>query len=63
MCENTELVDAVIAAAKEADGRKELTCAEAFSIAERFGVEKRELGHICNAYEIRIRECQLGCFR
>ena len=63
MCENTELVDAVISAAKEGAGRRELTCGEAFRIAERFGVEKGEVGRICDAYKIRIRECQLGCFR
>ncbi|MHC4618979.1 MAG: hypothetical protein ACYTEQ_14645 [Planctomycetota bacterium] len=63
MSENTELVDAVIAAAKEREGRRELTCAEAFGIAEQFGVEKGEVGRICNAYKIKIRECQLGCFR
>jgi hypothetical protein len=63
MCENTQLVDAIIEAAKEAGGTKELTCAEAFRIAERFDVEKREVGRICNAHNIRIRECQLGCFR
>jgi len=63
MCENTELVDAIIQTAKKADDKKELTCAEAFRIAERFGVEKREVGRICNAYKIRIRECQLGCFK
>jgi hypothetical protein len=62
MCENTQLVDAIIEAAKTADDKKELPCAEAFRIAERFGMEKREVGRICNAYKIRIRECQLGCF-
>lgn len=63
MCENTQLVDAIIEAAKAADDKKELSCAEAFRIAERFGVPKREVGRICNAYKIRIRECQLGCFK
>ncbi|MHC4155480.1 MAG: hypothetical protein ACYST6_11240 [Planctomycetota bacterium] len=63
MCENTQLVDAVIEAAKGADDKKELPCVEAFGIAVRFGVEKREVGRICNAYKIRIRECQLGCFQ
>jgi hypothetical protein len=63
MCENTQLIDAVIETAKGADGEKELPCVEAFRIAERFGVEKREVGRICNAYKIRIRNCQLGCFR
>ncbi|MHC4574159.1 MAG: hypothetical protein ACYS76_08515 [Planctomycetota bacterium] len=63
MCENTQLVDSIIEAAREADGKRELSCTQAFKLAERFGVEKREVGRICNAYKIRIRECQLGCFR
>jgi hypothetical protein len=63
MCENTQLVDAIIETAKGADDKRELSCIEAFRIAERFGVEKSEIGRICNAYKVRIRECQLGCFR
>jgi hypothetical protein len=63
MCENTQLVDAVIETAKETDDKKELPCVEVFRIAERFAVEKREVGRICNAYKIRICKCQLGCFQ
>ncbi|HUT28624.1 MAG TPA: hypothetical protein VMX13_02445 [Sedimentisphaerales bacterium] len=63
MWENTQLVDAIIETAKPADDKKELPCVEAFSIAERFGVEKREVGRICNAYKIKICNCQLGCFQ
>jgi len=63
MCENTQLVDSVIETARETDGKRKLPCAEAFQIAERFCVEKREVGRICNAYKIRICDCQLGCFR
>ncbi|MHC4061473.1 MAG: hypothetical protein ACYSUC_11725 [Planctomycetota bacterium] len=63
MCENTQLVDAVVETAQGPDDKKELSCVEAFDIAERFGVEKLEVGRICNAYKIRIRKCQLGCFK
>lgn len=63
MCENTQLVDEVIQKARQDDGTRKLACAEAFQIAERFSVEKREVGRICNAYKIKICECQLGCFR
>lgn len=63
MSENTELVDAVIEAAVEVDGRKKLSCARAFRLAERFGAELSEVGQVCNDYKIRITKCQLGCFK
>jgi hypothetical protein len=63
MSENAELVDAVIEAATEVEGRKKLACTEAFRLAERFGAEKVEIGRICNAHKIRITKCQLGCFK
>lgn len=39
-----------------------LTCAGAFSIAEKFGIKPLEVGNICNDRNIRICNCQLGCF-
>ena len=63
MTKNSKIIDAVIQAASDIDGRKRLPCAEAFRLAERFGVEKREMGRICDAQKIRICKCQLGCFK
>jgi hypothetical protein len=63
MTQNAELARAVIAAAKERDGRKTLTCAQAFQIAERFAVPKIQVGRTCNEHGIRISHCQLGCFK
>lgn len=63
MGENLELVDAVIKSATENNGRKKLSCAEAFRLADRFGAKVLEIGHICNANDIRITNCQLGCFK
>jgi len=63
MEKNTKLIDAVVETAKETTGRKKLTCAAAFGLAERFGVEKRKIGQICNENNIRITDCQLGCFK
>jgi hypothetical protein len=63
MSENTELFDAVIEAAVEMDGRKKLSCAKAFRLAERFGAELPEIGRVCNDHKIRITKCQLGCFK
>lgn len=63
MSEESELVDAVIKAAIEVDGSKKLACAEAFRLAEQFGVKVLEIGRICNAQNIKISNCQLGCFK
>lgn len=62
MSKNKEIIEAVIQAASDIDGRKRLPCVEAFRLAERFGVEKMEIGQVCNAHEIKISNCQLGCF-
>ncbi len=63
MNKKSKLVDAVIETASEIDGRKKLSCAEAFQLAGHFGVKVLEIGHICNAKNIRICKCQLGCFK
>ena len=45
---------------KSKDGK--LPCAICFKIAEDFGISKREMGQILNEINIRINQCQLGCF-
>lgn len=62
MSKEEELIKAVLERAEEIDGRKKLACAEAFELAQEFGVEVIEIGRICNRHNIRIRKCQLGCF-
>jgi len=60
-----QLVDAVLksaGSARESDGRKQLTCAEAFELAKKYEADIIEIGHICNQNNIRICKCQLGCF-
>ena len=57
-----ELVAAVLARAKETDGRKSLTCAEALDLAGELEVEAAQIGRICNQQKVRIGSCQLGCF-
>jgi len=66
MNNKNQLVDAVIKSAgsrQGPDGRKTLTCAEAFELAKKFEIEIMEIGRICNQNNIRIRKCQLGCFK
>ncbi|MBS3907773.1 MAG: hypothetical protein KGZ49_12135 [Syntrophaceae bacterium] len=45
---------------KSKDGK--IPCAMCFKIAEDFGISKREMGQILNEINIRISQCQLGCF-
>lgn len=64
--DKAQLLDAIIEcveARQEPDGRKKLTCAEAFELAMRFETEIIEVGRICNQNNIRICRCQLGCFK
>ncbi|MBN2592898.1 MAG: hypothetical protein JXA81_05265 [Sedimentisphaerales bacterium] len=65
MDRNEKLADAVLKSAQsgqEPDGRKQLTCAEAFELARKHKAKIIEIGRICNQNNIRICKCQLGCF-
>ena len=39
-----------------------LPCALCFKIAEDFGISKKEMGKILNEMNVKIGQCQLGCF-
>lgn len=39
-----------------------LPCARAFIIAAESGYSQAELGELCNEIEVKIIQCQLGCF-
>ena len=58
-----DLAGAVIERARESDGKRKLTCAEALELAKQFGAEAVEVGRICNQNNIKICKCRLGCFR
>lgn len=60
--ENQELLAAISAAAVETDGKKRLPCAEAFRLAEEYGVGRGQVGRLCNEQGVKIAHCQLGCF-
>jgi len=62
MDKNEDLIDAVLERASQVEGRKKLTCAEAFELARQFQTEIIEIGCICNQHNIKICKCQLGCF-
>ncbi|WP_181391397.1 hypothetical protein ACKUB1_15645 [Methanospirillum stamsii] len=41
----------------------EIGCPQAFEISEKYGVSKLEIAKYCNIHDIKIRACQLGCFK
>ncbi len=49
--------------AVERDGKKVMPCPKAFMLASEYGVSLKEIGECCNEAEIRISNCQLGCFK
>jgi hypothetical protein len=57
-----ELIQAVLDRSEVKDGRKTLTCAEAFQLAAETGAELIQIGRICNEQGIRLCKCQIGCF-
>ncbi|HVP96279.1 hypothetical protein [Methanoregula sp.] len=42
---------------------KVIPCEQAFAVAEKYGIKKDELSAYCNTHGIKIRACQLGCFK
>ena len=58
-----ELINEILKRSLKEDDIVKLTCAGALTIAEQFGVEPLEVGTICNDRNIRLCQCQLGCFR
>ncbi|HVP94831.1 MAG TPA: hypothetical protein VMS89_06615 [Methanoregulaceae archaeon] len=42
---------------------REIKCPQAFVIAEKYGIAKKDLAEFCNMHGIKIRACQLGCFK
>lgn len=63
MAKNEDLVNAVFSRTLKMEGKKKLPCAQAFQIAKEFETEIIEIGRICNRQNIKICNCQLGCFK
>ena len=58
-----EIIEAVLEAANQVDGKNRLNCTQAFELAGKFGVAIGQIGRICNENNVRISNCQLGCFK
>ncbi|MDD3581852.1 MAG: hypothetical protein PHW74_12630 [Desulfobacca sp.] len=39
-----------------------MPCARAFQLAEEWGLSRARIGELLNELEIKIVQCQLGCF-
>jgi len=61
--DKSDIVEAVLEQARDVDGKKKLDCAQALKLAAVFKTGPAEVGRICNERNIRIRRCQLGCFK
>jgi len=54
----------IISSAFEKEGiESEIKCPQAFSIAEKYNLKKSEIAAYCNTHGVKIRGCQLGCFK
>jgi hypothetical protein len=53
-----------ISSAFEKEGiAHEIMCPQAFSIAEKYNLKKSDIAAYCNSHGVKIRACQLGCFK
>ncbi len=58
------MTDATIKKALEEAGiTDKITCPQAFAIAEKAKVSRLVLGEYLTKNKIKIRSCQLGCFK
>jgi len=55
--------DKIAKAFREESIGKEITCPQAFEIAEKHKIAKADISTYCNEHGIKIRACQLGCFK
>ncbi|HUU74648.1 MAG TPA: hypothetical protein VMW63_00995 [Methanoregulaceae archaeon] len=41
----------------------EIKCPQAFIISEKYEIPKMDISTYCNMHGVKIRGCQLGCFK
>lgn len=58
-----DICRAICSAATGPDGHKKLPCASALQIAADYKINPQEIGRLCNSLNIKISNCQLGCFK
>jgi len=42
---------------------KEIKCPVAFEISDKYDIPKLDISRYCNRHGVKIRGCQLGCFK
>jgi hypothetical protein len=52
----------IAAALKELDASRSLNCSAVFELARRIKTTPMKISEAANALELKIRNCQLGCF-
>lgn len=60
--ELNKLKEIIIKASHEENGRKRISCPDVFKLSSEHGIDLLEITRICNEENIRISQCQLGCF-
>jgi len=53
----------VLAEVKKRARNGKISCRVALKLADELGVPSRNIGKAANELKIKIRACQLGCFR
>ena len=54
--------ETLIAAVRKASDKGRLTCEKAHELRKEMDVPLTEIGEVCNELNIKIKDCQLGCF-
>jgi len=54
--------ETLIAAVRKASDNGRLTCEKAHELGKEMDVPLTEIGEVCNELNIKIKDCQLGCF-
>jgi hypothetical protein len=55
--------DRIRTAFEEMGITNEIQCPQAEAMSAKYGISKREIGEYCDTNSVKIRGCQLGCFR
>lgn len=58
-----EMKETVLNAVVEKGGKKKLECQKAFEIALTHRMTLMDITRVCNENDIKISNCQLGCFK
>lgn len=57
-----KILDVIVHNCEFKADQKYLPCAKAVRIAEELNVNVATIGRLCNLENIKVKNCQLGCF-